>query len=420
MTHLLTSLKQRLCLLSLAALSLLGIASPAQAVIGAHDNVPAATLLLPYFEVDLANENGAQTSIRLTNSSASASMTRVTLWTDWGIPTHYFNVYLTGYDSSEIDLRLIFKGHIPRTADAGDDPSDTISPRSPIAQDINFPSSTVISTQLPPATVTGLRNAHTGLASSLLAGNCGGRALGDNLARGYVTIDDLRTGDLTNASNSAAYLQNTLGSRNLLLGSAITINRSLNLMSSEALVHIEASTTNPITNTSGEPTFYGAINGYTATDKREPLGTSWQVRYMNGGLFPQGSSVIVWQDPGQIVNPVACGNTPAPFPLSLGVLAAFDEQEQVVRTPVIFGTPLGSSLTSFPVVTQRVAASALTPFSFGFLNLNFNTISGNAVTARRQAVVSVQHRANGRFMVATPGIRISSAADPIANQPTYP
>jgi hypothetical protein len=32
----------------------------------------------------------------------------------------------------------------------------------------------------------------------------------------------------------------------------------------------------------------------------------------------------------------------------------------------------------------------------------------------------VQHRANGRFMVATPGIRISSAADPIANQPTYP
>ena len=33
--------------------------APANAVIGTIDNVPAATLLLPYFEVDLANPNGS-------------------------------------------------------------------------------------------------------------------------------------------------------------------------------------------------------------------------------------------------------------------------------------------------------------------------------------------------------------------------
>ena len=36
------------------------------------EDSPAATLLLPYFEVDLGNENGAQTTIRLTHAQARA------------------------------------------------------------------------------------------------------------------------------------------------------------------------------------------------------------------------------------------------------------------------------------------------------------------------------------------------------------
>ena len=42
-----------------ALLCLLALAGSASAVICTIDDVPAATLLLPYFEVDLGNPNGA-------------------------------------------------------------------------------------------------------------------------------------------------------------------------------------------------------------------------------------------------------------------------------------------------------------------------------------------------------------------------
>ncbi|HEY0781016.1 MAG TPA: hypothetical protein VGE98_01065, partial [Thermoanaerobaculia bacterium] len=59
---------------------------------------PAATLLLPYFEVDLDAPNGATTIVSINNASPKSELARVVLWTDWGIPTLAFDVYLTGYD----------------------------------------------------------------------------------------------------------------------------------------------------------------------------------------------------------------------------------------------------------------------------------------------------------------------------------
>src|SRR5688500_6050459 len=59
---------------------------------------PAATLLYPYFEVDLQSTNGATTLISINNSSSSSTVARVVMWADWGAPTLAFDVYLTGYD----------------------------------------------------------------------------------------------------------------------------------------------------------------------------------------------------------------------------------------------------------------------------------------------------------------------------------
>ena len=43
---------------------------------------PAATLLLPYFEVDL--QNGDQTTLfTITNVSRYSQIAHVTIWTDW-------------------------------------------------------------------------------------------------------------------------------------------------------------------------------------------------------------------------------------------------------------------------------------------------------------------------------------------------
>src|SRR5687767_12692471 len=56
--------------------------------------LPAATLLLPYFEVDITspfatNEN---TIFTVTNTSQVPQIARVTLWTDFAYPVFTFNI----------------------------------------------------------------------------------------------------------------------------------------------------------------------------------------------------------------------------------------------------------------------------------------------------------------------------------------
>src|SRR5262245_17251516 len=97
----------------------LAAASPAGAEIGTIDEVPAATLLLPYFEVDLGRPDGINTLFSINNAAAAAAIAHVTLWTDQSVPTLDFDVYLTGYDVQTINVRDIFDGRLPRTADRG-------------------------------------------------------------------------------------------------------------------------------------------------------------------------------------------------------------------------------------------------------------------------------------------------------------
>src|SRR6476659_2952750 len=126
-------------ILAAALLLLPLVALPAAAEICTIDDVPAATLLLPYFEVDLNSQNGVQTLFSINNASASAAVAHVTVWTDWSIPTLDFDVYLTGCDVQTINVRDLFNGFVPITADAGADPGDHISHKGPLSQDINFP-----------------------------------------------------------------------------------------------------------------------------------------------------------------------------------------------------------------------------------------------------------------------------------------
>jgi hypothetical protein len=82
-------------------------------------DVPAATLLLPYFEVDLDDGQGINTFFSVSNSSASAAVAHIVLWSDLAVPVLTFDVYLTGYDTQAMDLRKVLEGHLPRTADNG-------------------------------------------------------------------------------------------------------------------------------------------------------------------------------------------------------------------------------------------------------------------------------------------------------------
>ncbi len=59
---------------------------PAHAARCDTDVVPAATLLFPYFEVDLQNPDSRTTLVAITNRDEEPALVNVVLWTDWAVP----------------------------------------------------------------------------------------------------------------------------------------------------------------------------------------------------------------------------------------------------------------------------------------------------------------------------------------------
>src|SRR5260370_20254910 len=82
---------------------------------------PAATLLLPYFEVaihDVVND-ATNTIFSIINTARTPQIARVTVWTDQGYPVVWFNVFLTGYDVQSVSLYdVLARGAIPQTSSA--------------------------------------------------------------------------------------------------------------------------------------------------------------------------------------------------------------------------------------------------------------------------------------------------------------
>src|SRR6266550_4718433 len=97
----------------LLAIALFAAMTTGYASAGTRDNddscdikvAPAATLMLPYFEVDTnPNVPGQTTLFTITNVSRYPQIAHVTLWTDWAYPVLTFNIFLTGYDVQAINL----------------------------------------------------------------------------------------------------------------------------------------------------------------------------------------------------------------------------------------------------------------------------------------------------------------------------
>jgi hypothetical protein len=415
--------------LCLALLCLLALAGSASAVICTIDEVPAATLLLPYFEVDLGNANGQTTLFSVNNASATAVLAHVVVWSDLSVPVLDFNLYLTGYDVQTINLRDVLNGALPQTASAGQDPRDAISPKGTLSQDINFASCNGAlppPASLPSTFITHLRLALTGQASPVLGGRCAGRNLGDNVARGYITVDTVNNCTLRFQGDPGYFGSGGSGdvtNQNVLWGDYFYVNPAQNFADGNTLVHIEASATNPQTSTSGQYTFYGRYDGWTAADNREPLSTNFAVRYVTGGVFSGGTSLLVWRDSkvnqGAFTCPATNGR-PAWYPLGQEGIVIFDEQEQpqVAQTFPVSPQPPNTGLIPFPAEAQRTqvgGADLPVPFNFGWLYLNLNTSVAAAGSnppedpAAAQAWVSAEMTAQGRFSVGFNAVQLDSA-----------
>jgi hypothetical protein len=343
-------------------------------------------------------------------------LAHVTLWSDLSVPTLAFNVYLTGYDVQSLNVRDVFNGTVPRTASAGQDPQGTISPKGLFSQDINFAS---CSGQLPPPALPAnyidhIRRAHTGLSDPFNSNGCVGRSFGDNIARGYITVDTVNNCTLRVAGQPGYFGPGGTGdatNQNVLWGDYFFVNSAQNLAQGDALVHIEASATNPETSVPGEYTFYGRYVTFNASDNREPLGSKWAARFLNGGVFSGGTSLSVWRDPKVQGAPFVCGTAPTWFPLSQEDVFAFDEQEHPEN--VATGSP-----NPFPAGAQRTVVDGpelgVTP-TFGWLYLNLNTTVVPAGSnppedpAAAQSIVSTEMDASGRFAVSFQGNLLESA-----------
>lgn len=82
---------------------------------------PAASLLVPYFEVDSQDEAGMDTLVGIVNIDDDPIIAHVTVWNvdAWAVFT--FNIYLTGYDVCTFSMRqLLVHGNFPNNGCATD------------------------------------------------------------------------------------------------------------------------------------------------------------------------------------------------------------------------------------------------------------------------------------------------------------
>ncbi|HSG41456.1 MAG TPA: hypothetical protein VLE27_17575, partial [Thermoanaerobaculia bacterium] len=208
--------------------ALLAFTPPAEARSCSNEVTPAATLLLPYFEVSLGAPTGITTVFSVNNASFQPVLAKAEVWSDLGVPIFGFNIYLKGFDVQTINLRdILVNGLLPQTGPA---PS--------------FPGCVGV---LPPATIPAnlradYQRALTGQPSGLLSGLCAGRRFTDNIARGYMTIDTVNNCTLR-YQGDPGYFAGDITNQNVLWGDFFFAEQAAGRAQGAPLVHIESDPT---------------------------------------------------------------------------------------------------------------------------------------------------------------------------------
>lgn len=350
-------------------------------------------------------------------------MSKLTIWSVDGVSVLDFNVYLVGYDVQTINLRdVIASGILPRTASAGQDPADTISPKgSVLSQDVNFSSCTGI---LPPSNlaapaITDLRAALTGDPIPGQGNLCAGPNLGDDVARGYVTVDQVTACNAL-APDDAGFFS-SIDRRNNLYGDFTLVNPSQNFAQSDLLVAIEASPSNPLVTTSGNYTFYGAFANTTAVDNREPLGTRWATMRITENTG--SASALVWRDRKRVVTPFNCGGGSTALNISAGTVTDRDSLGNAQATATA-GSVAPRASQRLPVAPGSLNSSLIGVSSrTGWLEFDLNHMlgSGNVFGNNAQSypipVTGSFSGGEGRFSVAGPPVQLATPSVPAAGAP---
>lgn len=370
---------------------------------------PAATLLLPYFEVETAARN-VDTFFTVVNTSYLPQIAHVTVWTDWSMPVLDFNIFLTGYDVQSISLYdVIVNGIIAPTnpnLTAGGTSSSTTPGSASAANNANPNISLVGCTSLPGFIPANLRAAiqaalTDGTPASILGCTTTAR-IGSpatthptsTTAVGYVTID-VTSACSTTLPNSATYFTTEILFDNVFTGDYQVINKATgqNYTGANPLVHIRAvpeggRAGNPLTGaqTNFPRTFYARFTNQAAaanTDRRQPLPTVWAARWIQGGTAGQNTNYKIWRE--GVTGLVTCSTASLNSALTIFEVVRFDARENpTTYTPGIIISPsVPASVTTDEADKLATSSQSFPPLSTastddnGWMYLNLDFASGN-------------------------------------------
>ena len=364
---------------------------------------PAATLLLPYFEVEARKHvnDAGNTIFSVINTSAQPQIARVTVWTDYGYPALWFNLFLTGYGVSSISLYdVIANGKLPETSSSAQ--AGTRSrPNDANPNIVSIEECASLGGPLPQTTVDSVVAL---LTQGTAEGSC--RYGGDHpMAVGYVTVDVVNS--CTKISPlGPAYYAKTLLYDNVLTGDyeRVVPDKLIgNYAGGNPLVHIRAIPEGGPAGSAatGLPyTFYDRMtpSGARHIDRRQPLPSTFAARFIEGGTAAFHTEYTMWRE---AATAVASGCVSANASVPYLSIVRYDEYEN----PTV-----GSGPRAFPVAAAAATTSSAFPPRVGvsvsgwmFLELDnragTSASSPFSVARPSQNWIVIKMQAEGRYGV---------------------
>jgi len=401
---------------------------------------PAATLLLPFFDVDFKSpQTTARTTLfTITNVSFLPQIAHVVIWTDWSFPALDFNIFLTGYDVQAINLYDIFaRGVIAPpsgtssliagpTQIAGTDSTPALNTGNPL---LNLSACGTLPGPIPPALLADLQAIFTAGIGSGTGIPCAVRVGGPhNDAIGYITVD-VNANCNTSLPNDpgATYFTTNILFDNVLIGDYENVQPNpavVNAAGGSPMVSIRAvpeggvaGTVTPGTNLPF--TFYdrytvGAPGGERGWDRRQPLPNTFAARYIQGGTGSFNTNFQIWRE-GFTIGGCSTGASGAINNSSMAVteIVRFDEHENstsivgaipISPTPPLQGLPETSSTAVSSGFFPALPSAAGDVGGWIYLNLNNRGVFGNPpvnATFSRLTAVGVRTPFNGTTVNST-------------------
>ncbi|HKS23740.1 MAG TPA: hypothetical protein VJZ76_13145 [Thermoanaerobaculia bacterium] len=360
-------------------------------------NAPAATLLLPYFEVDFKSPpaTARTTLFTIVNTSALPQIAHVVVWTDWSFPAVGFNLFLTGYGVAGINLYDVFaRGFIAPGSGSQPMPTDA-NPNITSVDHCGNPGS------LSAALLTDLQSIFTTGRGTGAAVPCTAQVGGvHSNAVGYVTID-VAPACHNSLPNEPGYFSLILFD-NVLIGDYQDVNPNQvigNFAGGNPLVPIraipEGGPSGSIAGTNLPYTFY---DRYTAgimprtIDRRQPLPATWAARFISGGTGAFNTNFKIWREGFTIGACAGAGiRASSNSNLAIAAVARFDEHENatilsypggVCCIPGPPGTPGAFSISAAnPTIFPPFSTSGDVG-GWMYFNLNNNNTAGTYSVAR--------------------------------------